>query len=330
MTFVENTDARQLKVASWLFPLYLLATCLLVIPITIAGSLIFQSQDVNSDMFVLTIPIVSGNNGIALLAFIGGFSAATSMVIVAVIALSTMVCNDIVMPLLFKLPLSKLREQKDLTGLLLTIRRIAIVSILFLSYLYYQHIRDIGTLASIGLIAFVAAIQFAPAIIGGVYWQRGHRRGATIGLLAGFLIWFYTLFLPTLADTGLLPVSFIEEGFLSIAALKPYALFGLSGLDPISHGAFWSLLFNVTFYLYFSWEARGNLADRVQAVDFIHSLDDELTHENRLRAIVDVRVIELQLLAEKFIGEHSSDRAFSEYSKKSVDRFWRRRPPITI
>ena len=113
------------------------------------------------------------------------------MVIVAVIALSTMVCNDIIMPLLFKLPWLNLRERKDVTQLLLLIRRVAIVSILFLSYVYYQYIRDIGTLASIGLIAFVAAIQFAPAIIGGVYWQKGHRRGAD----NWFVSWFFCLVL---------------------------------------------------------------------------------------------------------------------------------------
>ena len=317
VTFVESSHPSQLKMASWLFPMYLLATCLLVVPITIAGSLIFQGQSVNPDMFVLTIPIASNNGVLALLAFIGGFSAGTGMVIVAVITLSTMVCNDIVMPLLFKLPYLNLRARKDVTGLLLTVRRVAIVSILFLSYMYYQYIRDIGTLASIGLIAFVAAIQFAPAIIGGVYWRQGHRRGATMGLIAGFSVWFYTLFLPTLADTGLLPGDFIEQGFLQISALKPYALFTLVGLDPISHGAFWSLTFNVLFYLYYSWNSHSNLTDRLQAAEFTHSLDGEVAADEKLRAASDVQVGKLRLLAEKFIGETSSEKAFDDYTKRN-------------
>lgn len=252
VTFVESSRNSQLKVASWLFPLYLLVTCVLVVPITIVGSTLFAGLDVNPDMFVLTIPIASHNGGIAMLAFLGGLSAATSMVIVAVITLSTMVCNDIVMPLLFKLPVLNLKARKDVTGLLLTIRRVAIILILLLSYIYYQYIRDIGTLASIGLIAFVAASQFAPAIIGGVYWKRGHRRGARMGLIGGSAIWMYTLFLPTLADTGWLPAGFIEQGLFGVAALKPYALLGLNGFDPVTHGAIWSLSVNLLFYVYFS------------------------------------------------------------------------------
>ncbi|MEM7292622.1 MAG: hybrid sensor histidine kinase/response regulator, partial [Pseudomonadota bacterium] len=317
VTFVESTQKSELRMATWLFPLYLLATCLLVVPITLAGTMIFHGQNVNPDMFVLTIPIASDSGLFAMLAFIGGFSAATSMVIVAVIALSTMVCNDIVMPLLFKLPLLNLRARKDVTALLLTVRRIAIVSILFMSYVYYQYIRDIGTLTSIGLIAFVAALQFAPAIIGGVYWKQGHRRGAKMGLIAGASVWFYTLFLPTLADTGWLPTDFIHLGLFEVTALRPYALFGLDGLDPITHGAFWSLVFNLLFYVYFSFEAHGNLTDRLQAVDFTHSIDSQVTEDDRLRAATDVQVRELMLLADKFIGERSSERAFATYMQRT-------------
>ncbi|MEM7206432.1 MAG: PAS domain-containing hybrid sensor histidine kinase/response regulator [Pseudomonadota bacterium] len=313
VTFVENTDASQLRMAWWLFPAYLLVISLLVVPITLAGSIVFQGLSVNPDMFVLTLPITFDSGFLAMLAFIGGFSAATSMVIVAVIALSTMVCNDIVMPLLFKLPRLNLKARKDLTGLLLLVRRVAIVAIMFMSYVYYQYIRDIGTLASIGLIAFVAAMQFAPAIIGGVYWKQGHRRGARMGLIAGAAVWFYTLFLPTLADTGWLPADFVTQGLFQIEMLKPYALFGFDGLDPITHGAIWSLLVNVLFYVYFSLEAHANLTDRVQAVEFTHSFEDEGESPERESPTSDVELRELMLLAEKFIGERSSERAFADY-----------------
>lgn len=315
VTFVENTDNSHLKVARWLFPLYLIITCLVVIPIAVAGSLVFKGQAVNPDMFVLAIPMQSDNIFMTLLAFIGGFSAATSMVIVAVIALSTMVCNDIVMPLLFKVPRLQLKQRQDMTGLLLVIRRGAIVAILFLSYLYYRYISDIETLASIGLIAFVAAFQFAPAIVGGVYWRHGHRNGAVYGLIAGFSVWFYCLFLPSLVHTGWVTTGFIENGLWNIQALRPYELFGLKGYDPITHGLIWSLLANVFCYVYFSLGASSRLTDRIQAANFTHSLSSGSSLEG-LPWWSSAEVGELRVLAERFIGEDNTRKAFADYANK--------------
>lgn len=315
VTFVENIDASHLNVARRLFPVYLIVISLVVIPIAIAGSVVFQGQPVNPDMFVLAIPMQAESIFMTLLAFIGGFSAATSMVIVAVIALSTMVCNDLVMPLLFKVPRLQLKQRKDMTALLLFIRRSAIVAILFLSYLYYRNINDIETLASIGLIAFVAAFQFAPAIIGGVYWRRGNRRGALYGLLAGFLVWFYCLFLPSLVQVGWVTTDFIENGLWGIQALRPYTLFGLAGYDPITHGLIWSLLANVFCYVYFSLGAASSLTDRIQAANFTHSLSSASPLEG-LPWWSSVEVGELRILAERFIGEENTRKAFADYATK--------------
>ena len=316
VTFVESTDSSDLKVARRVFPLYLIVTCLVVVPIAVAGSLVFKGQAVNPDIFVLAIPMHAGNTPMTLLAFIGGFSAATSMVIVAVIALSTMVCNDIVVPLLFKLPRLRLRfrRRKDMTGLLLGVRRGAIVAILFLSYMYYRYISDIETLATIGLIAFVAAFQFAPAIVGGVYWRRGHRKGAVYGLAAGFLVWFYCLFLPSLADAGWVATGFIENGLWNIQALRPYALFGLAGYGPVTHGLIWSLLANVFCYVYFSLGAASSLTDRIQAANFTHSLSSGSALEG-LPWWSSVEVGDLRLLAERFVGEVSTRNAFANYAR---------------
>ncbi len=315
VAFVEVGNTENMKSVRWVFPAYLAVTSLVVVPITLAGSLIFQGQNVNPDMFVLTIPMAAGNNALALLAFIGGFSAATGMVIVAVIALSTMVCNDIVMPVLFKISFFKLRARRDVTGILLTIRRLAICLILFLSYSYYRYISELEALASIGLIAFVAAIQFAPAIVGGVYWKSGSRRGATIGLMAGFSVWLYTLFLPTLGGITWMPEGLIDNGLLGLWFLKPYALFGFDQLDPITHGMFWSLSINLGCYIYFSLGRKPGLLERIQAANFTQTVSTENPSDG-LPWWSSVAVGELRLLAEKFIGEASTEKAFSEYASR--------------
>lgn len=315
VAFVEVGSIENMKSVRWVFPAYLAITSIVVVPITLVGSLVFEGQNVNPDMFVLTIPMAAGNDMIALLAFIGGFSAATGMVIVAVIALSTMVCNDIVMPVLFKIPFFRLKARRDVTGILLVIRRLAIVTILFLSYSYYRYISEFEALASIGLIAFVAAIQFAPAIVGGVYWKHGSRRGATIGLLVGFMLWFYTLFLPTLAGTAWMPVGLIETGPWGMGLLKPYALFGFDQFDPITHGMFWSLSLNLACYIYFSLEQKPGLLERIQAANFTHTVSTENPNDG-LPWWSSVAVGELRLLAEKFIGEVSTEKAFAEFARR--------------
>ncbi len=315
VAFVEVGCAENMKSMRWIFPTYLIITSLVVVPITLAGSLIFAGQDVNPDMFVLTIPIAAGNDLLALLAFIGGFSAATGMVIVAVIALSTMVCNDIVMPVLFKYPFFQLKVRNDVTRVLLLVRRLAIVAILFLSYSYYRYISDLEALASIGLIAFVAAIQFAPAIVGGVYWKHGSRSGATIGLCVGFSIWLYTLFLPALGGTAWMPEGMIESGPGGLYLLKPYALFGLNQFDPITHGLIWSLTLNTACYVFFSLIRKPDLLERIQAAKFTQTVSIE-NPDHGLPWWSSVAVGELRLLAEKFIGEGATQKAFSEYARR--------------
>ncbi len=320
VAFVEVGSTENMKSMRWVFPSYLAITSLVVVPITLVGSLIFQGENVNPDMFVLTIPLAAGNDALALLAFIGGFSAATGMVIVAVIALSTMVCNDIVMPVLFKIPFFRLKARRDVTGILLLIRRLAIVAILYLSYSYYRYISELEALASIGLIAFVAAIQFAPAIVGGVYWKNGSRRGALIGLLVGFSLWMYTLFLPTLGGIGWMPEGWIENGPWGMGFLKPYAIFGMDNFDPITHGLIWSLSLNLACYIYFSLEQKPGLIERIQAANFTQTVSTENPSDG-LPWWSSVAVGELRLLAEKFIGEVTTEKAFSEYARRTAGNF---------
>lgn len=305
---VENVDERHLRKAVWLFSLYLWMINLFVLPITLAGLMAFPGGQVDADMFVLLLPLAHRQELLALLVFIGGFSAATSMVIVATVAMSTMISNDLIMPILLRIRFLRLAQRGQLTGLLLSIRRSGIVLVLVLSYLYFHNIAHAYALVSIGLISFAAVAQFAPAILGGMYWRRGTRAGALCGLLAGFLIWSYTLPLPSLVDTGLLPVSLVEKGPWGIEWLRPYQLFGLAGFDPISHALFWSLLFNVGLYVGVSLFTRQRVEELLQARAFVDVFRlSERQGEATWRGTAYVS--DLQQLLRRFLGQQQADEA---------------------
>ena len=240
-----------------------------MLPVAFAGIMHFPGGQVDADLFVLTLPLLGQQHGLALLVFIGGLSAATGMVIVETIALATMVCNDLVMPLLLRMDRLGLRRRADLSGLLLGIRRAAILLLMALGYGYSRAAGDAYALMAIGLISFAAVAQFAPAVLGGLFWQHGSRNGALLGLAGGFLIWLYTLLLPSFAQSGWLPASFLALGPFGIAWLRPRQLFGLDGLDPISHAMFWSMLVNIGAYVGVSLLSRQSLMEQAQARRFI-------------------------------------------------------------
>ncbi len=268
---VENVDERHLRRAAWVFPLYLLLINLFVLPIALGGLLYFGVGQADAEGFVLSLPLAHGQQALALLVFIGGLSAATGMVIVEAIAVSTMVCNDLVVPLLLRLRhLDAARGASgDLKGLLLNIRRAAIVLILLLGYLYFRLAGEAYALVSIGLISFAAVAQFAPALLGGMYWKGGTRAGALAGLLCGSAVWAYTLMLPSLAKSGWLPAAFMSEGLAGIELLRPEQLFGLRGLDNLTHSLFWSLLANIGAYVTVSlWRAPA-ASETSQALLFV-------------------------------------------------------------
>jgi Na+/proline symporter/nitrogen-specific signal transduction histidine kinase len=306
---VENVNEEHVRKAAWLFPLYLLTINIFVLPIAFAGMLLFRGGEVAPDIFVLTLPLSEGQNILALFIYLGGLSAATGMVIVATIALSTMVCNDLVMPVLLRLLAI---QQVDLSHVLLFIRRCSIVAVLMLGYLYYRFIGESYTLVTMGLVSFAAAAQFSPAILLGIFWKDASRRGAICGLLAGFLVWFYTLLLPSFARSGWLPVSFLLDGPFNIEMLRPYQLFGLTMFDPITHSVFWSILVNGGLLVVISLLDRQNTMDRIQASLFVdvyrHSGD---THLWKGKAMIT----ELKDLLARFIGPHQSERAFANYSR---------------
>ncbi|MCM2252947.1 MAG: histidine kinase, partial [Ramlibacter sp.] len=202
ISVVENVNENHLLKAIWLFPIYLFAINIFVLPIAFAGLMTFPAGQVDADFFVLALPMARQQEALALFVFIGGLSAATGMVIVETIALSTMICNDLVMPVLLRWKALALSQRADLSGLLLAIRRGAIVFMMMLGYVYYRVVGEAYALVSIGLVSFAAVAQFAPAMLGGMYWKAGTRSGALAGLSAGFAVWAYTLLLPAIAKSG--------------------------------------------------------------------------------------------------------------------------------
>lgn len=310
VTVVENLDERHLSKAIWLFPLYMLAINVFVLPIAFGGLLRFPDGNVDADTFVLMLPLAEKKEWLALLVFIGGLSAATGMVIVETIALSTMVCNDLVMPVLLRLRRLRLNEQPDLTGLLLGIRRGAIVAILVLGYVYFKAAGEAYALVSIGLISFAAVAQFAPVVLGGIFWKGGTRAGALCGLGAGFAVWLYTLFIPALARSGWLPDGLVDAGPWGIALLKPQALFGLEGLDDITHAMVWSMIANVGAYVGVSLLASASAEEHRQASLFVDVFRPSGSAGGGRFWRGSVSAADLHSLLARFMGAPAADETF--------------------
>jgi Na+/proline symporter/nitrogen-specific signal transduction histidine kinase len=315
VTVIENVNEKHLNKAIWLFPLYMLAINVFVLPIAFGGLLHFPSGAVDADTYVLTLPMIEKQESLTLLVFIGGLSAATSMVIVETIALSTMVCNDLVMPVLLRLRRLRLNERRDLTGLLLGIRRGAIVLILLLGYLYFRLAGEAYALVAIGLISFAAVAQFAPAVLGGIFWKGGSRRGALAGLLAGFAVWFYTLLLPALARSGWLPIGLMEQGPFGIELLRPLELFGLSGLDQITHAMIWSMIANVGAYVTVSLAGAQSADEHRQASLFVDVFTRSGGGGGARFWRGTASVPDLYDLLARFQGTAAAEEAFDAYAR---------------
>ncbi len=314
MAVIENVDEKHLKKAIWLFPLYMLAINLFVLPIAFGGLLRFPDGSVDADTFVLTLPMAEKQEFLALLVFIGGLSAATGMVIVETIALSTMVCNDLVMPVLLRLPGLRLNERPDLTRLLLGIRRGAILLILLLGYLYFKLAGEAYALVSIGLISFAAVAQFAPVVLGGIFWKGGTRLGALSGLIAGFAVWSYTLLLPALARSGWVPIGMLERGPMGIEMLRPLQLFGLSGLDQITHSMIWSMVANIGAFVAVSLWRTPSADEHRQASLFVDVFKQPGEGGARFwRGTASVP--DLYNVLARFLGSGGADSALADYAR---------------
>ena len=306
MMVVENVDERHVRRAAWAFPAYLLLINLFVLPVAFGGLLFFGAGRANPEMFILSLPLAAGAEGLALVAFIGGLSAATGMVVVEAIAVSMMVCNDLVLPGLLRL---EAFASRDLTAVLLLIRRAVIVALLLLGWLYYRVAGEAYALVSIGLISFAAVAQFAPALLGGLFWKGGTRNGALAGLAAGALLWAYTLMLPSIAKSGWIAAGWLQSGLFGWAALRPEALLGLSGMDNLTHALFWSLLTNAGLYVGFSLARPPSAQETSQALRFVDIF--EATAQQRVFWRGRALVTDLEALVSRFLGAAKAQALFA-------------------
>jgi len=319
---VENVDERHLKRAVWAFPLYLLLINLFVLPIALAGLLLGGTLR-EADGFVLSLPLAHGQPALALAAFVGGLSAATGMVIVETIAVSTMVCNDLVMPLLLRTRRFGGQAGADLTGWLLGIRRASIAAMLGLGYLYFRLAGEAHALVSIGLISFAAVAQFAPALLGGMYWKGGTRRGALAGLGAGFALWAYTLMGPSLAKSGWLASwgqGWVTQGPGGLALLRPEQLLGLQGLDGLTHSLFWSLLANLGAYVLVSLWRQPSAAETSQALLFVDVFERGAAGPGGAAPVFwrgRARLADLQALLARFLGAARAEALLAQHARDS-------------
>ncbi len=325
MMVVENVAEAHLKRAAWVFPLYLLLINLFVLPIALGGLLHFGAGTMDADSFVLSLPLALGQHGLALLVFIGGLSAATGMVIVEAIAVSTMVCNDLVMPLLLRTRRFGARASGDLSRPLLVIRRAAIMAILLLGYAYFAIAGEAFALVSIGLISFAAVAQFAPAMLAGLYWKGGTRNGALAGLLLGFALWAYTLMLPSVAKSGWVNADFVRDGPWGIALLKPEQLLGLGGLDNLTHALFWSLLANIAAFVALSLWRPPSAREAGQALLFVDVFDSPTSGPVFWRGRARLR--ELLELTSRFLGAARATQLFGAYARERGAATIERIPP---
>jgi Na+/proline symporter/signal transduction histidine kinase len=308
---VENNNEAEIRRAAWLFPLYLVLINLFVLPIATAGMMIFPPGKVDSDMYVLALPLAAGSDLMTIAAFIGGLSAATAMVIVESVALAIMVSNDIVVPLVLKRRRDFITGRGDMGALLLVVRRVAIFVIFFLAYMYYRSAGE-AQLAAIGLLSFAAVAQLAPAFFGGLIWQRGTARGAIAGMTVGLLTWGYTLLLPNFADIGLVGHSILTEGPWGLWILRPQALLGMQ-LSPLVHGVLWSLTLNVLGYVAFSAARAPASIERLQAKLFVPTDQAPIAPSFRLwRSSVTVE--ELTTTIARYLGEERTRASFDSFA----------------
>ncbi|WP_333818187.1 histidine kinase dimerization/phospho-acceptor domain-containing protein, partial [Tabrizicola sp.] len=296
---VENEDEGHLARASWAFPLYLMAMSLFIVPIAVVG-LERMPAGANPDMFVLTLPLAEGRGGLAMLAFLGGFSSATSMVIVESIALATMISNHVMIPLWLRLrPGAGVAD--DLRQVVLMARRLAIAAVLALGYGYYRVSGGSAALASIGLIAFLGVAQVLPAMLGGIYWRGATRAGAILGLVTGLAIWAYTSFLPSFGPGAVLPETVFTEGLMSLSWLRPYSLFGTEAMDPIIHALFWSMALNVLAFCLGSLLTFPGPVERLQGAAFVNVFEGAVGPQRWARGRADPEA--LLAMAQRILGE---------------------------
>ncbi len=307
VAIVENRGEDEISTAAWLFPLYLIAINLFVLPIALAG-IVAIGDTTTADLYVLALPMSLDWDFLTLAAFVGGLSAATAMVIVASVALSIMISNDLVIPLFLRRFTQPSRgPAEDWSSVILNIRRTAIFIILMCAFFYYREMSNNARLTSIGLLSFAAIAQFAPSLIGGLIWRGANARGALAGMIGGISVWGYTLLLPSLASDG---NELVAHGLFGLSALRPQSLFG-ADLEPLTHGVFWSLTINAGLYIVGSLSRLSVPLERIQASIFVPRETGTMPSLRRFRSAVTVD--ELKDTISRYLGTERTERSFQAY-----------------
>lgn len=306
---IENSAENHIKSAMWLFPTYMFLISLFIIPVALGGLLLNAGYTFNADNFAIYLPLLTSHPWLAMLVFLGGFSASAGMVIVSSVAISSMILNNLAMPIILRLKPAK----SSISGGLISLKRAGIFAVIFLGYLYYRIIGEAVSLVDTGFISFAAITQFAPALIGGLYWKRANRNGAIVGLISGFFVWFFTLVVPTLVSSGWLDDKILEKGLLGYSFLRPTQLFGLTDLDIWSHSLFWTLFFNLGLFLVTSLLTTSDATERDQALKFVNVFEPnkESIPPKRLKKAPEI--VEFVELMAKFIGQKQAYIAISQY-----------------
>ncbi|MCM2358443.1 MAG: SpoIIE family protein phosphatase, partial [Geobacteraceae bacterium] len=306
---IENSDEAHIKDAMWRFSAYTFLITLFVMPIALGGLILNGGNTAGADFFVLNLPLLAGHPWLAMLVFIGGFSSAAGMVMLESVVLSTMILNHLAIPVILKLKVGA----SDISGLLINIKRAGIIVVVLLGYIYHRFISEAYPLIKIGIYSFIAITQFAPSIIGGLYWKRATGRGALVGVVLGFILWFHTLLIPLLVRSGLLERGILENGPFGIALLRPLELFGLSGLDPLSHALFWTLFFNIGAFIAISLLTDPDPSEAEQAVKFVDVFEEREEQAQRKRMSKAPAIVEFVDLMTKFIGAKQAHAAIAQY-----------------
>jgi len=317
VSVVENVKESHLKKAIWVFPLYLLLITFFVLPIAFGGYLLLGKTGINADTYVLVLPLQNGAKWLSLFTFIGGFSAATSMIIVETIAISTMMSNNIATPLLLVAKNFKTKGDGQLTNSILNIRRFSILLIIALAFLYDKLVAQHFSLVSIGMVSFAAVAQFAPAVIGGIYWKDASQKGAMAGICIGFFIWFYTAVIPSMASTGFVDISIINNGPWGISWLKPPSLFGMQGMDSITHCFFWSMFFNILLFILVSLYSKRSAQEIYQAEIFVDIFRYSVATEKNVLWKGTAYLPDLNSLLANFLGNERAEKLLITYAQRN-------------
>ena len=317
---VENNKETHIRTAIWLFPLYLLLFNLFVFPIAWGGNILFEGKNHNADTYSLLIPQFFDNNVLTVMVFLGGFSAAISMIIVSSISLATMLSNNLLIPYGFIGSLENSSQEKN-SKRIVNSRKIGIFSLIILAYAIYRLFILDYSLVSIGLVAFVVIAQLAPSFFGAIFWRRGSKNGAITGIILGFAVCLYTLLIPYATGMTNSVSLFVTEGPWGISLLKPFQLFGLDYLEPIPHAVFWSLLINIMSYAAVSVSFKGNYRERNYAEMFV-DIDKYITnHENAFVWKGTAYISDIQKVLQRFLGEDRTKRALTIFNLKyNIDK----------